>query len=101
MLNNVSKNQGCYRATTARESDVQELLQETGPWHTPKIAMQNRREFFFQAAQFSGGASLAAVLLASVERALAIEADRGPHFNSARELHSSFPKKLFATILQG
>ena len=48
--------------------------------------MQNRREFFFQAAQLSGGASLSAALLASVERASAIEAEKGSTYLDAEHI---------------
>src|SRR5262245_45796312 len=42
--------------------------------------MRSRREFFRRAAQMSGGAGLAALLLESVERAQAIDADPGTTF---------------------
>ena len=48
--------------------------------------MQNRREFFFQSAQLSAGASFAAALLASVERASAIEAAKGSTYLDAEHI---------------
>ncbi len=47
---------------------------------------RTRREFFIQAAQLSGSAALTAALLASVERAYAIDADPGSTFLDAEHV---------------
>src|ERR1700704_4452585 len=54
--------------------------------NTPADSKRTRREFFIQSAQLSGGAGLAAALLASVERAFAIEADAGSTYLDAENV---------------
>ena len=52
----------------------------------PANDVPTRRAFFIQAAQRSGSASLAAALLASVERAFAIEAEQGSTYLDAEHV---------------